>query len=118
MELVESHCPMPVSTGFERRKSPRRQVAAQIVFSCFTSIAPQRFFSGRIRDCTQGGLQIESSCGFKKGTALLIRMLHCPFYRLTPEVNETLRTVLLAEVRWLKSLDDEGSRFVMGVRCL
>ena len=118
MELVESHCPLPASTGFEKRKSPRRQVAAQVVFSCFTSIDPQRFFSGRIRDCTQGGLQIESSCGFKKGTALLIRLLDCPFYRLAPEVNETLRTVLLAEVRWHNALDDEGSRFVMGVRYL
>lgn len=118
MERVEPHCPMPASTGLERRKSPRRQVAAQIVFSCFTSIGPQRFFSGHIRDCTQDGLQIESRYSFKKGTALLIRLLQCPFYRLPPEVNETLRTVLLAEIRWHKALDEESSRFVMGVRYL
>ncbi len=103
----------------QKRKSPRRPVAASVVFNCFTTRASGRFFSGTVRDCSEDGLQIESGSGFKKGTVLMVRIMGCSFHRLPPEVKEALRTVLLAEVKWHEVCRDKmETRHLMGMRCV
>lgn len=105
----------------ERRRAVRSRVddTCTVVLACFSTNGPQRFFTGTLKDCAEGGLQIESDRGFNPGTILMIRMMQCPFHRLAPEVNEMLRTVLLAEVKWLNSPSEAwSSRCCMGVRYL
>ncbi|MGD8367057.1 MAG: hypothetical protein PVG78_05410 [Desulfobacterales bacterium] len=119
MIQVVSHANAEETAAPDRRKTPRREIAAAVIFGCFNTSGAQRFFAGSMQDCTEDGMRIESDAGFRKGTILLIRMLSCPFHLLAPEISESLRTVMLAEVKWRQTLQDEmGTRYRMGVRCL
>ena len=119
MELAATQPDRQMPAGLERRKSQRRKVTAMVAFSCFTAGDTHRLFQGAICDCAASGLRLESDKGFSKGTILLIRMIKCPFHRLAPEVTEALRTILLAEVKWVTVFEDvRGNRFSMGVHYL
>jgi hypothetical protein len=105
--------------AMEQKEGSREEISAAVIFGCFNISGSQRFFSGTIHDCVEEGLRIESDAGFRKGTILLIRMINCPVRRFTSKVGESLRTVMLAEVKWRQILQHElGTRYIMGVRCL
>jgi hypothetical protein len=119
MALAAAHPDHHMPSAFERRETQRSQITAAVAFSCFTAGDTHRIFQGVVRNCAEGGLKIESNKGFSKGTILLIRMIKCPFHRLAPDVAEALRTILLAEVKWVRYFEDvRGNRCSMGVRYL
>lgn len=112
-------------SGIERRKAPRREITDTVTWGCtvafnrFTAGDTHRIYRGSIRNCAEGGVRLESNNGFGKGTILLVRMLMCPFHRLAPEVAEELRTILMAEVKWVQYFEDiRGNRCSMGVHYL
>lgn len=119
MIQIASHSNAEQTVVSEKRRSPRREVSCAVIFGCFSTSGARRFFSGNLQDCAEGGMRIESDAGFRKGAILLIRMPSCPFHQLAPEIGESLRTVMLAEVKWSRTFQDGlGTRYVMGVRCL
>ncbi len=119
MALAAAHPNPHMPSGFEKREAHRSRITASVAFSCFTAGDTHRIFQGVVRNCANGGLQIESNKGFSKGTILLIRMIKCPFHRLAPGVAEALRTILLAEVKWVRYFEDvRGNRCSMGVHYL
>jgi hypothetical protein len=119
MIQVESHSGAETTGLMERRISPRREIPAAVIFGCFNTSGTQRFFPGSLQDWAEGGMRIDSKAGFRKGTILLIRMLSCPFHQLAPEISQSVRTVMLGEVKWHQTFQDElGTRHLMGVRCL
>jgi hypothetical protein len=116
MELAAAHPNRDTPAGFEKRGAPRSKITASVAFSCFTAGDTHRIFHGTVRNFSEGGLELDSNKDFSKGSILLIRLIKCPFHRLAPEVTESIRTILLAEVKWVRYFEDvRGNRCRMGV---
>jgi hypothetical protein len=101
------------------RIAPRSPTEASIICQPFTSNNALRAKDGVMRNFSCNGSYIETSSEFKSGTILIIRMTRCPSLPSSLAVEEGLRTICLAEVKWRQELTDENAiRFGMGVRYL
>jgi len=116
MALAAAHPDQHMPSAFERREAQRSRITASVAFRCFTAGDTHRLYHGIVRNFSEGGLELESNKDFSKGSILLIRLIKCPFHRLAPEVTESIRTILLAEVKWVRYFEDvRGNRCRMGV---
>jgi hypothetical protein len=72
-----------------------------------------------MRNFSCNGSHIETSCEFKPGTILIVRLTRCPSLPSSLAAEEWPRTICLAEVEWRQELADVDTvRFVMGLRYL
>ncbi len=99
------------------RVQPRWGTHAGITCRPFTSGFLQTA-EGIMRNFSTTGSYIETSCEFKPGTVLIIRLTLFPSDPSSP-AKGAIRSIALAEVKWLRELSNKGSaHYGMGVRYL
>ena len=102
-----------------KRFAPRNPTEAAITCRPFASSSALRASGGIMRNFSCNGSYIETSCEFKSGTILIIRMTRYPSLPSSLAAEEGLRTICLAEVKWLQELTDVNAiRFGIGLRYL
>ena len=102
-----------------RRYAPRNPTKAAITCQPFASSSAFRASDGIMRNFSCNGSYIETSCEFKSGTILIVRMTRYPSFPSSLADEEGLRSICLAEVKWLQELaDDNAIRFGMGLKYL
>ncbi|GAB6906502.1 hypothetical protein JCM12296A_23370 [Desulfosarcina cetonica] len=73
---------------------------------------------GMMRNFSSQGFYIETDKKYASGTILLVRTL-CGFDRSRPSACRQPRTICLAEVKWLRKIENGGvPLYGMGVRYL
>ena len=99
-----------------KRNQDRSLTDASITCQPLTSDVAQAS-DGIIRNFSSTGFYIETSRGFKPGTVLIVRMTQYPAMSSSIAAEEGLRSISLAEVKWMQELADENTtRYGMGVR--
>lgn len=77
----------------------------------------QQGADGIMRNFSTTGSYIETSCRFNPGTILIVRMTQFPSDTSSLPAEGGLRSIGLAEVKWMRDLSAENaSRYGMGVR--
>lgn len=106
-------------------KKDKRRVAArkptEVAIACrqFTSSGATHTADGVMRNFSEDGSYIETSCEFKLGTILHLRMVHYPPISQSPGAEEQPRSICLAEVKWRQEWIDENSiQYGFGLRYL
>jgi hypothetical protein len=70
-----------------------------------------------MRNFSSTGSYIETLRGFKPGTVLILRMTRYPAMSSSISAEEGLRSISLAEVKWVQEIADENTTWYgMGVR--
>jgi hypothetical protein len=101
------------------RVAPRIATEAAITCRPFASYGAAQSADAVMRNFSDEGSYIETSCEFKLGTILHMRVVRYP-----PMVSSTAgktqpRSICLAEVKWLQDLaDDNATRYGIGLRYL
>jgi hypothetical protein len=90
------------------RASLRNATEAAVVCSPFTSNRTTHTTCAVIRNFSKEGSYIETSCKFKSGTILHLRMVDFPSLPPSLKTEDLPRSIFLAEVKWWKELVDEG----------
>jgi hypothetical protein len=99
-----------------KRNQDRSLIDASITCRPFTSNVAQAS-DGVMRNFSSTGSYIETSRGFKPGTVLIVRMTRYTAMPSSIAAEEGLRSISLAEVKWMLELADESTtRYGMGVR--
>lgn len=74
---------------------------------------------GIMLNFSRTGFYIETSREFKPGTFIIVRMTRYPSISASLAVEGRLRSICLAEVRWMKVLSNENTvHYGMGVKYL
>ncbi len=103
-------------TEKEKRMSTRNPAEIGIVCQPYSSTRATRHCTGVLRNFSDGGVYVEAPQGYRPGTILLIRTTNTAIPAADHHPNEGLRTICLAEVRWLQDLcDPETTRHGMGL---
>lgn len=101
-----------------QRTESRSLAKAPITCRPFIS-GPCRCVDGFLLNFSNTGSYVETSRHFKPGSILLLRMTMDPALLPHPEPKKGLRSICLAEVKWVKELSpDNTGRYGMGVRYL
>ena len=101
------------------RASPRNPTSVAVNCRPYGSSSSLRAADGVMHNYSLEGVCIETTCAFKPGTILIVRMLRYPSESIDGSASEWPRSMGLAEVRWHQTLDtDDGVRHAMGLRYL
>ena len=99
----------------QRRTQDRGLTNACITCRSFTSDIIQAS-DGIMRNYSNSGGYIETSRKFSLGTVLVVRMTRCPGMGSSFAAEEGLRTIGLAQVKWMQELADKNTaRYGMGI---
>jgi hypothetical protein len=93
----------------EKRNSNRHQTDQAIVCVLFTSQSVNDTFDGKMKNYCDSGLYAELQTHFKVGTVLLVRTTSNPLERLPAKIEQGVRSVSLAEVKWSKPVSASGA---------
>jgi hypothetical protein len=103
----------------KRRADQRNPIEAGITCRPFASDNAVRTADGVMRNFSGSGSCIETSCIFKPGAILIVRMIRYPLMPTSMADQERPRSICLAEVRWQRELAGETPvRYAMGLRYL
>ncbi len=103
----------------EHRNCRRHEAENPIVCSYLTSKGAEEQFDGKMKNYCDCGMFAELQTEFKNGTILVVKTSGASWGRTPPEIQEGLRTITLAEVKWSKSMSADGvSRFATGLKYL
>lgn len=101
------------------RIAPRNPTLTAITYQPYASTGKKGINKGFLRNFSNEGCYIETSCEFNSGTVLLIRTTQHPSMSSSVGTYERPRSMCLAEVKWLRDLSDKGTvRFGIGLRYL
>jgi hypothetical protein len=101
------------------RIAPRNPTVAAITCQPYVSTGSIGINNGMLRNFSNEGCYIETSCEFNSGTVLLIRTTKYPANSSSMGTHERPRSVCLAEVKWFKDLSDKDTiLYGMGLRYL
>jgi hypothetical protein len=101
-----------------KRNQDRSLTDASITCRPFTSDVAQAS-DGIMRNFSGTGSYIETSRGFKPGTVLIVRMTQYRAMSSSIAAEEGLRSISLAEVKWMQELADENTtRYVNNIRII
>lgn len=116
MTQVKPACGVPV---MENRDGTRESILALVGLCRFTSIPAAEEFKGEIRNCSPGGVCIETTEALDPGSVLILKVIHTHFESYPSEITEYMRMCSLAEVKWSKPIDSPGRWcYSMGMRYL
>ncbi len=101
------------------RTATRNPTEVNIICWPYTCTGAIRESEGMMRNYSTKGSYIETSRKFKSGTILTIRIARYPIKSCSLSTEEGLRSICLAEVKWLQKLENEiASLYGMGLRYL
>lgn len=101
------------------RAAQRNPTEVAIICQPYSSNSTMRPADGVMRNFSTEGSYIETSCQFKSGTILIVRMVGCPPLPADQNDDWKPRSICLAEVKWRQELVDEDSRrYGMGLKYL
>ncbi|WP_414736126.1 PilZ domain-containing protein [Desulfosarcina ovata] len=101
-----------------QRACARDPVEASISCQPYASTGGMGVTNGVMRNFSSQGFYIETNKQFDSGTILFVRTTCC-FNRICPTACRQPRTICLAEVRWLRHIDDGNTPlYGMGARYL
>lgn len=92
----------------EKRKIKRRGLTASTVCSHFSGSTNPKIYDGKMLNCCEGGMCIESNADFKKGAIVLVKVKALFSNAGYPRLMEGFSTVSLAEIKWSKPSHDAG----------
>lgn len=101
----------------EKRLQARYYDRGSVICSHFNTA---NHYDGQVLNFSPNGMCFRSDRFFKPGTALLIRLNHCPQGRAVRHEAGGLRTTTLAKVQWCHHDDEKRPErgFTSGVRYL
>jgi hypothetical protein len=97
----------------ERRSKTRFYNRGSVICSQFNT---DKHYDGQLLNFSQRGMCFQSSRSFKPGTAVLIRLDHCPKGNAVRQEEGGMRSMTLARIQWCR--DDEEQticRYRIGV---
>jgi len=101
------------------RVAPRNSTSVAVHCRPYVSSGNVRAADGIMQNFSTDGACIETTCPFKPGTILIVRMLRYPSEGIDSAGNDWPRTMGLAEVKWYQAHEtDDGVRHAMGIRYL
>ncbi len=89
----------------DKRNHPRSPVEAHIACSLLTTRVDIEKTQCVVRNYSPNGVYIETECGYKRGAVLVVRISEADPEPL--EAENEMRSVGLAEVRWVQQLGAE-----------
>jgi len=93
----------------EKRNSNRHKTDQPIICAHFSSHGINDTFDGKMKNYCDSGLYAELQTHFKVGTVLLVRTTSNPLERLPAKIEQGVRSVSLAEVKWSKPVSASGA---------
>ena len=100
------------------RTASRQPTEAVVTCRPFTSSGSQHASDGVLRNFSNNGFYIETSCPYASGTILLMRTVRYPT-TLPTDADERPRSICLAEVKWMQTLAQaDAVRYGIGGRYL
>ena len=103
----------------EHRGCSRHAVENSIVCSYLTSRSSAETFDGKMKNYSDCGMYAELQTEVRKGTILVVQTTSASWSRTQPEIQEGLRTITLAEVKWSRPMPAGGiPRFGTGFKYL
>jgi len=101
------------------RSSPRISTETSITCRPYTSTGATPKTDGVMRNFSINGSYVETSCEFKPGTILILRVACYANMRSPMPGEQRPRSICLAEVKWRQKLTDENAfQYGMGLRYL
>ena len=101
----------------ERRTQIRNSVLLAVECICFAKICTGAFHGGMMMNFSANGSYVELARPYRKGTILMVKISRALENRLPDISEEGFRSLFLAEVKWVKQIDDGPSaRYGMGLR--
>jgi hypothetical protein len=99
----------------EKRKIKRRGLNASTVCSHFSGSTNLKIYDGKMLNCCEDGMCIESNADFKKGAIVIVKVKALFSNAGYPSLMEGFSTVSLGEIKWSKPSYDAGKAlFGMG----
>lgn len=103
----------------KNREAPRNRIEAAVTCRPYVSDSDIRTANGVMRNFSCEGSYIETTCTFKPGTILVVRMIQYPPMPTIKNDEDRPRSICLAEVKWQKELANAPPvHYGMGLRLL
>ena len=103
----------------EKRALIRNDMQISVACSSLTAAGPVSVSNGVMLNCSCAGTCIEVNQRIHQGSILMIKATGRIAKENEPIAPEGFRTLSLAEVKWQKPQDDQGTyHYVMGLRYL